>query len=362
MINDKRRELQIKAVEVAEKHNFHGFVKLPTGSGKAWVLIEILKRVNPKTCWYLCDSELNRDVTFKEELKKWGAEEWIDRIQFMCYQTAYKLENNTVDLVLADEADFSLTAKYSQVYFNNYFKKLILTSGTLADSKKKLLDKITGVIFEYEIHHVENEGILNKTNYYLVNYLLNYAENERYLSFNRTFAKLLNGIHSRRDLEMLQITRKQFLSSLKSSQIVTRKLIRKLYGNEDNKILVFCGLSSQADAVCRFSFHSKNDGRYFKQFDEGIIRVLSAVAKADRGLNINGVNVIIFESPTKSATKFMQRSGRGRRLKVSEVLDVYFIIPYYIDRHGNTKPTVVKQWVYKAAEKLENFHPKTFKL
>lgn len=363
MINDERRKIQIDVVNIFEKHNFNGFAEVPTGSGKAWILIQILKTVNPKSVWYLCDSTLNRDETFKNELIKWGAEKWIDKIEFMCYQTACKLKGYKVDLLLADEADFSLSPKYSQVYFNNKFKHKILISGTISPVKYEILEKAKiPVIYKISIDDVEKKGVLNKANYYIVNYMLNKDENAKYLYFNRTFAKYINSNTNYKSLESLQISRKHFLSNLNSSLNVCRKLMKHLYEKDKgNKILIFCGLSEQADSVCKYSYHSKTDSGHFEKFDKGDLRILSVVSKADRGLNIKGVNVIILESPSKSATKFFQRTGRGRRLAVNDILSVYFLVPYFKDFRGNTRPTIVHDWVYKSAAKIKDFKPIIYK-
>lgn len=358
MINKQRQHIQVSVIDAFKKHEYNGASLVPTGTGKAWIFIQILKALKPKTCWYLCDSERNRDITFKNELIKWGAEKWIDKIEFMCYQTAFKCKGEKVDLLLADEFDYSLSPEYSKVYKNNLFKHKILLSGTLsADKHKVLSDLKIPIVSRVEIEQVENAGALNKANYYIVNYLLSNNENEEYINYNRKFAKLLNSFYKRQDLEMLQIMRKHFMSNLASSVFVCRKVMTKLFNDPNNKILVFCGLSEQANKVSKQSYHSKTDDVAFKLFDEGKIRVLSVVAKADRGLNINGVNNIIFESPTKSSTKFFQRTGRGRRLKVNDILNVYFLIPYFIDLRGNVRPTIVHDWVFKAAEKLETFKP-----
>ncbi len=363
MVNEERRNIQTDVINTFEKNNFNGFAEVPTGTGKAWILIQILKYLKPKSVWYLCDSTMNRDETFKNELIKWGAKKWIDKIEFMCYQTACKLKDYKVDLLLADEADFSLSPKYSQVYFNNKFKHKVLISGTISANKYDILEKAKiPVVYAISIDEVEQKGVLNKANYYLVNYLLNKDENAKYLYFNRTFAKYMNANMPRSYMESLQINRKHFMSKLTSSLNVCRRLMKHLYEKDKkNKILVFCGLSEQADAVCKHSYHSKTDNKAFENFDKGVLRVLSVVSKADRGLNINGVNVIILESPSRSATKFFQRTGRGRRLHVDEELDVYFLIPYFKDTRGTTRPTIVLDWVHKSAAKIENFKPIIYK-
>jgi superfamily II DNA or RNA helicase len=158
---------------------------------------------------------------------------------------------------------------------------------------------------------------------------------------------------------MLQIQRKQFLSNLESARNVCRKLLVKLYKDESNKIIIFCGLTEQADKICKYSYHAKSTEDNLTLFDEGSIRVISVVGKIDRGVNIDGANTVIFESPTKSSTKFIQRSGRSRRLPIEQTTHIYYLIPYYIDRRGELRPTVVRNWVDESTSKI-NFKPSIY--
>ena len=362
-INERRRELQTEAVDCLQDHNFNGFVIAPTGMGKAWILIECLKRIKPVgKIWYLCDSTENRDRSFPNEMIKWGAEKWIDQVEFMCYQTAYKREDENIELCLADEADYALTPEYIKGLQNNNFQHLVMVSATLDRSKRALAKSIVPIVFERNIKEIEDAKILNGARHHLVNFMLSDDENDEYLDYNRRFGKLLTGDTRRnqKQLEMLQIQRKHFLSSLATSKNVCRRLLKELHAIPGNKILVFCGLSSQADAICKFSYHSKSEVNHLQDFDLGKIRVLSVVGKIDRGVNLVGVNNIIMEAPSKSPTKFTQKTGRGRRLAANEILDVYYLVPYYTDNKGRISPTIVKRWVYEAASKT-NFKPEIFK-
>jgi superfamily II DNA or RNA helicase len=357
-INHKRRQLQEAAVEALASNEYNGFAVLPTGTGKAWILIECLKRLNPKGhIWYLCDSEENRDNTFRKELIEWGAEKWIDRIEFMCYQSAYKYQNEDIEVCLADEADYALTDEYIKGLKNNNFKHLICVSATLEDKKRTLAESIVPVVFEKHLNEIEDLGILNSARHYLVNYLLNDKENKEYLEFSSKFVKLLdNPKRNQKQLEMLQIHRKQFLSALDTSRNICRRLLKNLHAVETNKILIFCGLTDQADSICKYSYHSNSDSDNLTLFDQGDIRVLTVVGKVDRGVNLDGVNNIVFEAPARSQTKFTQKTGRGRRLDLDEILSCYYLIPYYKNRRGEIVPTVVKDWVRQSTAKI-NFKP-----
>lgn len=363
MINEKRKELLDSAYNALELNKFNGTILLPTGTGKSSVLIRALLELKPKTCWYLCDSILNRDETFKAELIKWGAEEWIDKIEFMCYQTACKLKDNKVDLVLGDEIDMSLTPVYSKALTNNIFKKKVLVSATLTKEKRSMINKIAPIVFETDLKELEGEGIINDSKYFVVNYMLSKAENLRYLKFNYTFSALLSNPKPNTFMvQNTQLMRRLFLCSLVSSRDTCKKLLAKLYPDPKRKILIFCGTAAQADSICKYTYHSKNKAiQNFKDFDEGKIRVLVVVGKTDRGVNINGVNTVVFEAPPKSETKFKQKQGRSKRLDADDFSDIFFLVPHFKDKYGRIKPTVVEKYVYDSIKELK-VKPKIFDL
>lgn len=362
-VDKARRELQLGIVDAIKAAGYNGVAISPTGSGKAFVLIECLKRLKPKgRIFYLCESQINRDKTFKEELIKWEAEEWIEKIEFLCYQTAYKLENQEVELCLADECDF-IAHKYKRAFTHNKFKHIVAVSATLTEEKRKLIESIVPIVYEVGLQEIEEKGLLNKTRYHEVNFLLTPKENLVYLQMSRNFAQLLNdGKANKWKLEMLKIKRGHFLASLESSKRVCKRLIEELLKDVESRIIIFTGLSSQADAVCEHSYHSKSTENNLIEFHEGRIRALSVVGKVTRGVNIGAigskgisspVSRIIFEAPQRSATKFLQKSGRGRRLKNDSVLDVYFCIPFFKNNYGKIMSTIVSKWVKASTESID---------
>lgn len=379
-INEVKRKIQEEALDALEKNNYNGIVLLPTGVGKTWVLIEALKRLkkieNCNKIWYLCNSTLLRDVGFNEELKVWGLEELGDSIEKMCYQTAYKRANEEVDILLADEFDYSLSPEYIKVYLNNRFKHKILVSATLETDKLKLSENVEKIVYVKELQDAEDEGALNKSSYNFVNFLLTDKENEQYIRLNNNIEKaisdkekvelqlLLLNDKSKADqliktisklsktLEYLVIKRKQFLNKLESSKIVCRKLMKTIYDKDrDCKILIFCELSEQADEVCKYSYHYNTNDDNFNKFKNNEISALAVCGKLNRGINVKNVNYVIFESCNRSKTQLIQRLGRGKRLAIDLNLNVYFLIPYF-KQDGKIKPTKIRDWIYKAARDL----------
>lgn len=337
-------------IETVKENDYNGILIVPTGGGKSRAMIEIAKELKPQNILYLCDNTELRDKTFKDELYKWDASYLIPYIDFACYQTACKWKDKHYDLLLADEFDFSLTPKYSQVYFNNTFDKKILVSATLDYDKRNLSKKIAPIIYERKQQNLIDDNVLNKIQPFIINYDLLPNENKKYLEYNNTFSKILSNKDNRSSIEFLKIRRKQFLSSLNSSVKVTKWLISTL----SEKTLIFSGLSSQADKIHYNTYHSINNNKdAFELFNSGKENVLVVVEKITRGVNTEGIRNVIHESPGRSKTKLIQKTGRGMRLGVDETLNVFYLIPYFNHPLQGKRPTIVKNWVDLATEDLD---------
>lgn len=356
-MNEERQKIQKQALEALKENNYNGGIILPTGVGKSWILIQALLALKKvKSILYCCDNKKLRDEDFPNELKKWGAEKYLDYMDKLCYQSAYKLKGKKYDIVLLDEGDYMLTPKYIRLLINNTFKHIIFVSATLEDLKRGLLEEYIPIVFEKKMNEIEGTGIVNEAKGYFVNYILSPEENRKYLAYNEAFSRNLNVPHPKKGvIESIQRNRKMFLGNLDSSLHQARQLANHLYKKHPhNKIIIFCNFAEQADRVCKFSFHSKNekDNLNLADFDEGKIRVLSVVGKIDRGINLKEVNHAIFESAGESKTKMTQKSGRLRRLEIDEHCELYFLIPFYKDRRGNVKPTIIQKWVIQSTSDL----------
>jgi superfamily II DNA or RNA helicase len=358
MVNEERLIIQNSALDKLEEVNYNGGVIMPTGTGKSYILIEALKRIykHGDSILYCADNRKLRDEDFPNELTKWGGELYLPIMERYCYQSAYKFEGKHYNILLMDEGDYALTDEYIKLLKNNTFDHIIFVSATLSQDKRALIEEFVPLVYERKMSDLEGKDIVNTAKLYFVNYMLNSTENKQYLQYNEVFKRELNKDKPNRfTIQMAQQGRKRFLGGLVTSQKICHKLMKKLYtDSEKNKVLIFCLLSQQADDICKYSYHSKNakDNNFLRMFDEGEIRILSVVGKIDRGVNLTGVNNIIFEAPAESETKLVQKSGRGRRLEVDDTLSIYFLVPFYKDRKGRIQPTVVQKWVYNSTKQL----------
>lgn len=369
MINEERRKLQLEALQSLRDNNFRGIVILPTGTGKSYVLIESLKELYKPgmSVLYTCDSIRLRDSDFTKELEKWGGEDFSEVIEKQCYASAYKMRNKYYDILLADEGDYGLTPSYSQLFSENTFGHIIFVSATLETKKREIAANIAPIVYERKLKEIEENKVVNKSQLYYVPYYLNDKENAMYLEYNKRFHHLLmeEGPHVAQRLKFLTFERLHFLAGLESSAYICRRLMQDLhFMNSKSKMLIFCGMTEQADKVCKYSYHTKNqEDDNLDKFNNNEIQACAVCGKVDRGINIDGVDAIIMESVTGSETKMIQKLGRGKRLNVDDLLNVYFLVPYYRQTKMNkvrSFPTIILSKIQKACRNMGIENAKTY--
>lgn len=372
-----RIEMQNEAKTAIRKSGYNATIIATVGFGKTKVMIdlaeELIESGEIKSILYLCDSRRLRDSDkdgFPAELDKWGSEKMRLITRMECYQTVARWVDQKYDLILGDEIDFAITPKYILGLLNNEYKYKILVSGTLTFEKKNILEKIAPIVYRVSTVDAEDAGVINKSEYYIYNYRLSESESKTYNTLTKKIGILSAAGATFADTDyMFWIRkRKQFLNYLDSSYLHCRKAMQFLWNkNKNSRVVIFCELTDQADRCCKWSFHGKNEqDDNLGKFQRGEISGLSVVAKIKRGINLKNADAAIFEGFSGSSTEWEQRNGRMKRLKLSEVATIIFLVPWYskIDNEGNIiwKPTVVQNWINRATENISNIHFKTLKL
>jgi superfamily II DNA or RNA helicase len=380
-----REEMQQQAVEaaiVALEQCGRTSLLMGTGSGKTKTTLDILKHFNPSKITWLTNSEQLRDITAPSEFLKWDMEYLMERTTFMCYQTAYKLEGVDLGFVIADEADYSLTDEYSKVYVNNNIDKLLMVTASIRDEQRALLDELAPTVFSFSTQEAQDAGILNKTRYVFVEYMLDTTKNvdmevggkkwktseqEQYDYLERQYTSALitylsikkrvddwyaalfpsgdvrmllsQKTAASRKLKWINNNRFSFLMKLKSSIFVTKKILNKIYyENDTNKALVFSTYTEELEKVCKYTYHSKNKGNKKEPnpnidlLNKGDIRVLGVCQAINRGANLVGVNHAVLKDYDGSHVKGQQRIGRMCRLLAQDEATIWILRPYFMKK------------------------------
>lgn len=363
-----REKAQKEAKEAARAAGYNCALIATVGFGKGKVMLdlakELIKKYNIKSILYVCDNRRLRDSPeegFPQEIEKWGDATIKKMTRLKCYQTTCKWSGEQFDLLLADEADFGMTPVYSNVFFKNKFKYKILVTGTLSPTKRKMMKEIVPISFKLSTTDAEDRGIINKTNYYLYNYPMSEEESTEYDRLTRMIGVKMNS-DDENGARFFTGQRREMLFNLNSSYKHCRKLMRWLWEKDKKtRLVVFAQRTEQADRLCRWSFHGKNEKNdNLAKFQSGDISAISVVSKIKRGINLKNANTAIFESLDGSTTEFEQRGGRMKRLPQSQVAKIIFLVPWIrkVDAKGKIfyKESIVGEWVRKCTSNLGNIN------
>lgn len=394
-----------------------------TGTGKSKLAIDILREINPERILLLTSSERSRDYSWEFEFERWGAKDLWSKVVPECYQSVYKWEGVHFPFVLADEIDFALTDKYIWAITKNTHDNMLCLSGFVVEEKLKILEEIAPVCYVYPTQEAQKDGILNKTQFLLIEFELSnersimvkkkdgghfyQSELAAYKYWEERYQKLViaNSNRENRIIEIDKLTqsdkgsvelideriklvedsrageasikwatykRKDILHTLKSSRDVTKTLLTTiLTENPSNKAVVFSALTNQIDQICRYTYHSKNkkNNDNIAKLNQGEIRLLGVCDAINRAENLVGVNYLIKESYDGSETDFQQQHGRGMRLAPDQTMYFIILLPYYrniVELAGISKevrlPTQAVKWYNKMSKSFDMSNHRVIKM
>ena len=374
-----------------------GTVCLSTGTGKSKVAIDFIKETPEVKRVLITSPRTNLKENWRKELQKWGLYHWsngryyinpelldnpdndqraID-ITIENVQTAYKWSNHEYrykefDLIIADEIHTMMTPEYSNVFDIKATWIMGLTAThdiTDKNDKGEYYEKYCPIIYEY--YESAEDGLINKTRFFIVNHVLNdidqvlvtskkgsflrgEAEQYEYLSgrirkgqqlmlmqgSQRWFQDAADwfwkkqGDKEQKFAAMMYLNsikyRKEFLQKLNSTANLAKKIKEGiLAADEKSKVLIFSELTAQIEKITQKTVHSHNtvakNASRIDHFDIGDIRELGSCQSLTLGMNLLGATHGIMESYVGSATRSKQKKGRLDRLPSEQVADMWII-------------------------------------
>ena len=405
ILQDPRSQIQQLGKEAWLRSSRKNTLILPTGAGKTFVAISILKEINPENILLLTNSSDLRDNSWRLECNKWGFD-W-GKIESQCYQTAFRWEGKHFDFVIADEIDF-IAEGYSKFFTENTYNMLLGLTGFITEEKKELVERYAPIVFQAKAEDLQEQNILNKTEFILVEYPLSLektieqktktgakfyiSENDQYKYWNKEFQKativktqiekkyrlLGQFFEQQKDwqgsdwkFKIAATKRKKVLHTSIATSQVTKNLLNHIHLKPNNKVIVFNTLTSEADKLPN-PFHGKTeeDISGLERLNSGEINTLSVVKKVTRGSNITGLNYLVRATYDGSETDLSQSLGRLMRLKVGEVAKYLILLPMFEDQvmtsSGRLEKILIEtqafRWKAKMLNSLNNPVMRTIRL
>ena len=403
---DVRDEKQSQIVErYFSKNHKQVAIVSATGTGKSFIALKIIERLDPDKILILVNSTDLRDKNWEDEFRKFGMLDTYNNIVTMqTYQYVYKQKSDLFHLteksiVIMDEIDFIAdTDKLANTMALYDSHRILGLTGFITEDKKEWFEENLPVIQEYTAHEAQKDKLLNTIHYVFVKYDLSknpkdikveykkggelahfyQSENAAYDYAQSKFASLIAQKEMAKkdyyddvisDVELVKkidsldyqlryaINNRSnlLLQSIASADLASR-LIKHIQDIDKNhKIIVFSKRTSQSEKITTVAYNGKTSKsrapKIFKAFLSGEIQVLGVCDKLDRGVNVPGLNYAIFESFYGSDTKATQRFGRMLRLQPDEVATVYVLLPYYMAKKDDgtyaNKPTQQVTWAAK---------------
>ena len=183
---------QRKALNAWAKHKFIGSIIAGTGFGKSRCgVIAVGKTLdNNDTGRAIVIVPTNQlQEQFKQEFIKWNYKHVLDRVDIVCYESAYKLQDEHYTIVVCDEIHLGLSPEYRKFFENNTWDRMLCMTATPPEDieYKEILFDMCPLAYRISLDKCVKLGLVSPYNIYCVPIKLTSTEEKEYKKANNTF-------------------------------------------------------------------------------------------------------------------------------------------------------------------------------
>jgi len=361
------RKWQSEAIDYFFKNNTKMIAVVPTGAGKTFFSIMLLKKIferEPGTrvlivvpkiviadSWV--DELMNSGFHYnKIGLYKGGCKEF-SQITITTTSSVIKVNTEMFDFVIFDEVHNFGTPNLLNIIKRNHKYKLGLSATPERSDYKhwKIYNYFDYNIYNYSLRDAFKDQVLNKYDFYDIILELNPEDKHKYEEITLHIAnmmKLVGGYHAflrlpnndirKANLMKLFDRRKKLVWNNKEKMKVVSSLC-KYYNDRGNKVIVFSQYNTTTNNLYYYlgsenikakAIHSSvpNNERkiIIKKFSKGEFNILLATKVLDEGFNLPSIDVGIILAGEQVHRQTVQRLGRVLRKKDknSKLFQLYF--------------------------------------
>jgi len=329
----------------------YGILYLCPRFGKIRTSINILKEF-PKDASVLIAYPDNKiKQSWLDDFEALGYEN--DNITFTTHLSLKKYVNKLFDIIIIDEIHLLSEAQIDvcqELLTDN--KKVVGLTGTLAKETKNVLSDYLAmrVVAEYPLEKAIDEGIIVDYEITVVTTPLDIITKQNYGGKERTekqqfdnYTWVINKMQSEyRDTMFLRLARMRLIQSSLAKTNLTKKLISK---HQDERILIFCGVTKVADGLGIPSYHSKSsEKQMFEDFAEGKGNHMAVVKIGNTGVTYKPLNRVVinyFDSNSENLAQKIQRCTAMEYNNPDKNAQIYII---------SSNEQVELKWLQKALE------------
>jgi superfamily II DNA or RNA helicase len=372
-ISKAKQAVHDAALKAWVDSGFKGTVESITGIGKTKISLDGVKLLDKSSKIIFLAETVDREYDLRLEQKKWSMTEY--EIEFMCYQSAYKLVGQHYDLVIADEIHCGLSLQYSKFFFNNTYDKIMCLSATVdakapvdpnsetSITKIEMLNKFAPICYSYTMDDGQTNGTARKLKIYRIRHQLDKVKSNmmagtklaqtkmtEYAAYDYYDKKFKQSMFMPDHIRLFAIRnassgRAKILYDLPSKIVACKKLIK---GLKKTRTILF-GNSLDAlieitpDVISSRNTDKKNE-LIRQDFDSKKINLIGSFKKLKQGANLTDVKACIIHSYYSKELDVIQRLGRMRQ---DGTLGYAFIFV--------TEDTQEEKWYQKMLENITSF-------
>jgi len=374
-------EHQKKALDAWKAAKYRGSVICGTGFGKSRVgVLAVAHTLNtsdkPFDKALVLVPTVQLQDQFKEEFTKWGHGDLLDKIEVMCYQSAYKLKGEYYDIVICDEVHLGLSPKHRKFFINNTYGRILCMTATLPEEPtyRAILATLAPTVYSLSLDECVDLELVAPYKILCIPLDLSVEERAEYQNINNSF-----GYHKKRlgygafdtakailadsnSTPEDKATAFQFFACIRKRKKIIDHASAKVFKLQsiiaehlDTQILVFGGSNAFTDELCAaiddraVAYHSdkttKQKKNALQRFNDGDADVLCSTKALNQGFNVPNASVGVICGLTSKSLSMIQRLGRLLRFQVGKTGQVYIL---YVQNSQE------ENWLKEAVKDLRN--------
>ena len=359
----KRDQIQKDALTIALNNKRCG-LGISMGVGKTLIGLNYIDHLQGKNMGKLrvlvVAPKLSIFDSWKNDAEKFNID--IENIEFTTYLSLSKYNPQEFDIVILDECHSLLDSHLN--FLGHYTGRILGLTGTPPrydnSEKGRMVSQFCPIRFTYITDDAVDDNILN--DYKIIVHKMSLSNDTTievklkdksfFTSESRNYSYWTQRVYEASGPKQRQITSVMRMRALMEFE-TKEDYVKKLLDGIDDKCIVFANTQKQADKLCKYSVHSKNNDadENLQKFKDGEIETLSCVMQLNEGVNIPNLKAGIIMHAYGNERKSNQRIGRLLRLNPTETATVH-ILCY--------KDTVDEKWVEEALKDLDSNKIKYF--
>jgi hypothetical protein len=311
--DQRQKEFAREWIEKGE----HGILHLCPRFGKIRTTLNILKAYD-RNCRLLIsypDSKIKQ--SWLDDFETLGYDN--PNVTFTTHLSLKKYKDEKYDLIVLDEIHTLSEAQIDvckELFRKN--KRILGLSGTLSKQTRNTLEDELGLFVscEYPLEKAIEEGVIVDYEITVVTTPLDNLTKQRYGSKVRTekqqfdsYGWVINQMEREgRSTMFLRLARMRVIQSSLAKINLTKRIIQK---HNDERMLIFCGVTKVADGLGIPSHHSKSsEKQLFKDFADGKGNHMAVVKIGNTGVTYKPLNYVVinyFDSNSENLAQKIQR-------------------------------------------------------